>query len=201
LKKVISTALSLVIADQILKFWIKTNMFLGQEFKIFDWFIIHFTENNGMAFGLEFGGDTGKIILSLFRIVVVLWGIYYVNELSKRALPNGVLVSLGLVIGGAIGNIIDGIFYGVLFNDSYNQIAEFLPATGGYESLLKGRVVDMFYFPLINTHLPDWLPVFANKHFIFFRPVFNLADAGISVGMILLILFYRKHFRKINVCK
>tara|TARA_B100001057_G_scaffold215641_1_gene215877 strand:- start:1324 stop:1911 length:588 start_codon:yes stop_codon:yes gene_type:complete len=195
LKKVISTALSLVIADQILKFWIKTNMFLGQEFKIFDWFIIHFTENNGMAFGLEFGGDTGKIILSLFRIVVVLWGIYYVNELSKRALPNGVLVSLGLVIGGAIGNIIDGVFYGVLFNDSYNQIAEFLPATGGYESLLKGRVVDMFYFPLINTHLPDWLPVFANKHFIFFRPVFNLADAGISVGMILLILFYRKHFR------
>ena len=195
MKKVISTALSLVIADQILKFWIKTNMFLGQEFKIFDWFIIHFTENNGMAFGLEFGGDTGKIMLSLFRIVVVLWGIYYVNELSKRALPNGVLVSLGLVIGGAIGNIIDGVFYGVLFNDSYNQIAEFLPATGGYESLLKGRVVDMFYFPLINTHLPDWLPVFANKHFIFFRPVFNLADAGISVGMILLILFYRKHFR------
>tara|TARA_Y100000589_G_scaffold109927_1_gene104463 strand:- start:152 stop:739 length:588 start_codon:yes stop_codon:yes gene_type:complete len=195
LKKVISTALSLVIADQILKFWIKTNMFLGQEFKIFDWFIIHFTENNGMAFGLEFGGDTGKIILSLFRIVVVLWGIYYVNELTKRALPNGVLVSLGLVIGGAIGNIIDGVFYGVLFNDSYNQIAEFLPATGGYESLLKGRVVDMFYFPLINTHLPDWFPFFANKHFIFFRPVFNLADAGISVGMILLILFYRKHFR------
>ena len=195
MKKVISTALSLVIADQILKFWIKTNMFLGQEFKIFDWFIIHFTENNGMAFGLEFGGDTGKIILSLFRIVVVLWGIYYVNELSKRALPNGVLVSLGLVIGGAIGNIIDGVFYGVLFNDSYNQIADFLPVTGGYESLLKGRVVDMFYFPLINTHLPDWLPVFANKHFIFFRPVFNLADAGISVGMILLILFYRKHFR------
>ena len=195
MKKVISTALSLVIADQILKFWIKTNMFLGQEFKIFDWFIIHFTENNGMAFGLEFGGDTGKIILSLFRIVVVLWGIYYVNELSKRALPNGVLVSLGLVIGGAIGNIIDGVFYGVLFNDSYNQIAEFLPGTGGYESLLKGRVVDMFYFPLINTHLPDWFPFFANKHFIFFRPVFNLADAGISVGMILLILFYRKHFR------
>ena len=195
MKKVISTALSLVIADQILKFWIKTNMFLGQEFKIFDWFIIHFTENNGMAFGLEFGGDTGKIILSLFRIVVVMWGIYYVNELSKRALPNGVLVSLGLVIGGAIGNIIDGVFYGVLFNDSYNQIAEFLPATGGYESLLKGRVVDMFYFPLINTHLPDWFPFFANKHFIFFRPVFNLADAGISVGMILLILFYRKHFR------
>ena len=170
-------------------------MFLGQEFKIFDWFIIHFTENNGMAFGLEFGGDTGKILLSLFRIVVVIFGIYYVNQLTKNKLPNGALTSLGLVIGGAIGNIIDGVFYGVIFNDSYNQIAEFLPSNGGYSSLLKGKVVDMFYFPLINTHLPEWLPLFANKHFIFFRPVFNLADAGISVGMILLIVFYRKHFR------
>ena len=170
-------------------------MFLGQDFKIFDWFIIHFTENNGMAFGLEFGGDTGKILLSLFRIVVVIWGIYYVNQLTKNKLPNGALTSLGLVIGGAIGNIIDGVFYGVFFNDSYNQIAEFLPSSGGYSSLLKGKVVDMFYFPLINTHLPEWLPLFANKHFIFFRPVFNLADAGISVGMILLIVFYRKHFR------
>ena len=108
-------------------------MFLGQEFKIFDWFIIHFTENNGMAFGLEFGGDTGKILLSLFRIVVVIWGIYYVNQLTKNKLPNGALTSLGLVIGGAIGNIIDGVFYGVFFNDSYNQIAEFLPSTEGIQ--------------------------------------------------------------------
>ena len=97
-------------------------MFLGQEFRIFDWFIIHFTENNGMAFGLEFGGDTGKVLLSLFRIAVVIWGIYYVNELTKKSLPNGVLVSLGLVIGGAIGNIIDGVFYGVFFNDSLSLI-------------------------------------------------------------------------------
>tara|TARA_Y100000746_G_C15450885_1_gene427082 strand:- start:707 stop:1294 length:588 start_codon:yes stop_codon:yes gene_type:complete len=195
LRKVLFTTLALVLADQILKFWIKTNMFLGQEFKIFDWFIIHFTENNGMAFGLEFGGETGKVLLSIFRVIVVVWGVYYVNELTKKSLPNGVLISLGLVIGGAIGNIIDGVFYGVFFNDSYNKIAEFLPSSGGYEGLLKGKVVDMFYFPLINTHLPDWLPFFANKHFVFFRPVFNLADAGISVGMILLILFYRKHFR------
>ena len=195
MKKVISTALALVFFDQILKFWIKTNMFLGQEFKIFDWFVIHFTENNGMAFGLEFGGDTGKILLSLFRIIVVIWGVYYVNGLTKKALPGGVLVSLGLVIGGAVGNIIDGVFYGVFFSDSYSKIAEFLPSSGGYGSFLKGKVVDMFYFPLINTHLPEWLPFFSNKHFIFFRPVFNLADAGISVGMILLILFYRKYFR------
>jgi len=195
LKKVLTTALLLLVVDQLLKFWIKTNMFLGQEFKIFDWFIIHFTENNGMAFGLEFGGDTGKIILSLFRIIVIVWGFSYITTLTKSKLPNGLLIALGLVFGGAIGNIIDGVFYGVLFNDSYNQIAEFLPAVGGYSTFLMGKVVDMFYFPIINTHFPDWLPFFGGEHFIFFRPVFNIADAGISVGMFMLILFYRKHFR------
>ena len=195
MKKVLTTALLLLVVDQLLKFWIKTNMFLGQEFKIFDWFIIHFTENNGMAFGLEFGGDTGKIILSLFRIIVIVWGGSYITTLTKSKLPNGLLIALGLVFGGAIGNIIDGVFYGVLFNDSYNQIAEFLPAVGGYSTFLMGKVVDMFYFPIINTHFPDWLPFFGGEHFIFFRPVFNIADAGISVGMFMLILFYRKHFR------
>jgi signal peptidase II len=195
LKKVLTTALLLLVLDQLLKFWIKTNMFLGQEFRIFDWFIIHFTENNGMAFGLEFGGDTGKIILSVFRIIVIAWGFTYINTLTKTSLPNGLLVALGLVFGGAIGNIIDGVFYGVLFNDSYNQIAEFLPAAGGYSTFLMGKVVDMFYFPLINTHFPNWIPFFGGEHFIFFRPVFNIADAGISVGMFVLILFYRKYFR------
>lgn len=195
MKKVLTTALLLLVLDQLLKFWIKTNMFLGQEFRIFDWFIIHFTENNGMAFGLEFGGDTGKIILSVFRIIVIVWGFTYINTLTKTSLPNGLLVALGLVFGGAIGNIVDGVFYGVLFNDSYNQIAEFLPAVGGYSTFLMGKVVDMFYFPLINTHLPGWMPFFGGEHFIFFRPVFNIADAGISVGMFVLILFYRKHFR------
>ena len=195
MKKVLTTALLLLVLDQLLKFWIKTNMFLGQEFRIFDWFIIHFTENNGMAFGLEFGGDTGKIILSVFRIIVIAWGFTYINTLTKTSLPNGLLVALGLVFGGAIGNVIDGVFYGVLFNDSYNQIAEFLPAFGGYSTFLMGKVVDMFYFPLINTHFPSWMPFFGGEHFIFFRPVFNIADAGISVGMFVLILFYRKHFR------
>ena len=195
MKKVLTTALLLLVLDQLLKFWIKTNMFLGQEFRIFDWFIIHFTENNGMAFGLEFGGDTGKIILSVFRIIVIAWGFTYINTLTKTSLPNGLLVALGLVFGGAIGNIIDGVFYGVLFNDSYNQIAEFLPAVGGYSTFLMGKVVDMFYFPLINNHFPNWIPFFGGEHFIFFRPVFNIADAGISVGMFVLILFYRKHFR------
>ena len=168
---------------------------LGQEKLIFDWFIIHFTENNGMAFGMEFGGDIGKTLLTIFRIVVVIVGIYYVKSIVKPTFPNGPLIALGLIIGGAIGNIIDSTFYGLIFNESYNTIASFLPEAGGYESILHGKVVDMFYFPLINSHFPDWFPFWAGEHFIFFRPVFNIADAGISVGIFMILLFYRKQFR------
>ena len=150
-------------------------MKLGDEFKIFDWFYISFVENNGMAFGWEFPG--GKVLLSIFRVIVVIWGIYYVNELTKKNMPNGVLISLGLVIGGAIGNIIDGVFYGVFFNDSYNKIAEFLPSSGGYEGFLKGRVVDMFHFPIYEFKgVPDWLSLLDindDGKFLFFSPVFN----------------------------
>ncbi len=169
-------------------------MVLGQEFQVFNWFIIHFTENNGMAFGMEFGGSTGKILLTIFRIVVVVLGIYYIRRLVRPCFPSGALIAVGLIIGGAIGNIIDSFFYGVFFDDSYNNIASFLPESGGYAPLLQGKVVDMFYFPIINTHLPDWLPVFSGEHFVFFRPVFNIADAGISVGIFLILLFYRKEF-------
>ena len=169
-------------------------MVLGQEYQIFDWFIIHFTENNGMAFGIEFGGYTGKKLLTIFRIIVVFFGIKYVMDLEKNKLPGGSLIALGLIIGGAIGNIIDSSFYGLLFNESYNNIASFLPESGGYAELLHGKVVDMFYFPLINTHFPNWLPIWGGDHFIFFRPVFNIADAGISVGIFIIILFYRKDF-------
>ena len=169
-------------------------MVLGQEFQIFDWFIIHFTENNGMAFGIEFGGLTGKKLLTIFRITVVSLGIYYVRSIVRPHFPNGALIALGLIIGGAIGNIIDSSFYGLIFNDSYNNVASLFPESGGYAPLLHGKVVDMFYFPLVNSHLPDWLPIFRGKHFIFFRPVFNIADAGISVGILLILLFYRKEF-------
>ena len=121
-----------------------------------------------------------------------------ISYLKKIITPNfrsGTLIAIGLIIGGAIGNIIDSSFYGVIFNESYNNVASFLPESGGYAPFLQGKVVDMFYFPIINSHFPNWLPIFGGEHFIFFRPVFNLADAGISVGMILLIVFYRKHFR------
>ena len=147
-----------------------------------------------MAFGIEFGGYTGKTLLTLFRIIVVGLGIKYVIDIAKTKLPNGALISLGLIIGGAIGNIIDSSFYGIIFNDSYNDVAKLFPETGGYSSLLHGKVVDMFYFPLINSHYPAWLPFWGGDHFIFFRPVFNLADSGISIGIFMLLLFYRKEF-------
>jgi len=194
LKKIFLITFLLLLVDQIVKVWVKTNMFLGQEFHIFDWFIIHFTENNGMAFGMEFGGFIGKTLLTLFRISVVTLGIFYIKSIVKFSTPKGALIALGLIFGGAIGNIIDSSFYGLIFNESYNSVATFLPDSGGYAPLLHGKVVDMLYFPLINSHFPDWFPFWGGEHFIFFRPVFNLADAGISVGIFMILFFYRKEF-------
>lgn len=194
MKKIFITAFFLILIDQIIKVWVKTNMFLGQEYVLFNWFIIHFTENNGMAFGLEFGGHLGKKLLTIFRIIIVALGLKYIISLNKENFTNGALIALGLVIGGAIGNIIDSSFYGLIFNDSYNNIASFFPESGGYSSFLHGKVVDMLYFPLINTHFPDWLPFWGGKHFIFFRPVFNIADTGISVGISMILLFYKNNF-------
>ena len=147
-----------------------------------------------MAFGIEFGGYTGKKILTLFRIIVVGVGIMYIFNLTKKRISDGALIALGLIIGGAIGNIIDSSFYGIIFNESYNNVASFMPSGGGYSSFLHGKVVDMFYFPLMNSHFPSWLPIWGGEHFIFFRPVFNIADAGISVGIFMIFLFYRKEF-------
>ena len=194
MRKIFLTAFILILIDQIVKIWIKTNFILGEEIKVFDWFILHFTENNGMAFGMEFGGYTGKTLLTLFRIIVVGIGIKYVIDIAKTKLPDGVLISLGLIIGGALGNIIDSSFYGIIFNASYNNVAQVFPELGGYSSLLHGKVVDMLYFPLLNSHYPEWLPIWGGDHFIFFRPVFNIADAGISVGIFMILLFYRKVF-------
>ena len=194
MKKIFLTSIILILLDQILKIWIKTSMFLGQEHEILDWFIIHFTENNGMAFGIEFGGFIGKLILTLFRIIVVIFGIFYIKSVIKPELPNGFLIAIGLIIGGALGNIIDSVFYGVIFNDSYNSVASLFPESGGYAPLLHGKVVDMFYFPLINSHFPNWIPFIGGDHFIFFRPVFNIADAGISIGIFIILIFYRKLF-------
>lgn len=197
LKKALLIVLVVLIADQLLKIWIKTNMVLGEDIVITDWFIIHFTENPGMAFGFEFGGDWGKLILSLFRIVTVGFIFYWLNQLTKKEdVKAGGIVAVALILAGALGNIIDSAFYGLLFSDSYHQVATFMPDNGGYAPFLYGKVVDMFYFPLFKGYLPDWLPFWGGDYFVFFRPVFNLADTAISVGVGLLIIFQKSVFKE-----
>ncbi len=186
----------ILIIDQFLKFWIKTNMMLGEEYKIFgNWFIIHFVENNGMAFGMEFGGEFGKLFLSIFRIVAVIGIAVYLYKLTKKDIPFGLVISVSMVFAGALGNIIDSAFYGVIFNESYLQVASFLPPEGGYSSFLHGKVVDMFYFPIIEGNYPTWFPFVGGNSFIFFRPVFNIADSSITLGIISILIF-QKHFFK-----
>ena len=170
-------------------------MMLGDEIVIAkNWFIIHFVENNGMAFGLEFGNHIGKYFLSIFRIVAVGAIGWYITRLWKRDVPFGIVACFSLIMAGAIGNILDSAFYGLIFNESYGQIATLLPAGGGYASFLQGRVVDMFYFPLISGNYPSWFPFVGGEDFIFFRPVFNMADSSITVGIISILIFYRRFF-------
>ncbi|MRX47872.1 lipoprotein signal peptidase [Pedobacter puniceum] len=171
-----------LLADQILKTWIKTNMYIGQEFQIIqDFFIIHFTENNGMAFGMEFGGELGKLALSLFRIIAVIGIGYGLHHLIKHKYHRGLILNVSLIFAGALGNIIDSVFYGVIY---------------GYEKLFHGRVVDMFYFPIFTGVFPEWLPVWGGEDFIFFRPVFNIADAAISIGVILILIYQKVYFKE-----
>lgn len=171
-----------LLADQVLKTWIKTNMYMGQEFKILgDWFIIHFTENNGMAFGLEFGGEFGKLALSLFRIVAVAGIGYGLHYLIQRKYHRGLILNVALIFSGALGNIIDSVFYGKIYD---------------YAGWFHGRVVDMFYFPILQGHFPTWLPIWGGEDFIFFRPVFNIADAAISVGVVIILIFQKTYFKE-----
>ncbi|MDB2415574.1 lipoprotein signal peptidase [bacterium] len=194
LKKPILLIVCVLILDQILKVWIKTNLMIGQEIHFFDWFIIHFTENKGMAFGMEFGGSFGKYLLSIFRLVAIVAIAIYLKKIAlTTGVKKGIIFSISLVLAGAIGNMIDSAFYGMIFSESYGQLATAFQ--GGYAGFLQGKVVDMFYFPLINGHFPDWLPLIGGNHFIFFRPVFNIADASISVGVINMLIFHRSFFK------
>ena len=182
--------LLIILADQIIKVAVKTHMYLHQSIHITDWFQILFTENNGMAFGAEF---LNKYFLTSFRIVAVSVLIYIIIRNIRRGVSWGLLLCLVLITAGAAANIIHCLLYGLIFNNPPAPIvAEFVPWGTGYESLMMGRVVDMFYFPLVEFDWPSWIPMIGDKHFIFFSPIFNLADACISCGIIALLLFYRK---------
>ena len=182
-----------ILLDQFTKIWGKTHFFYGEEYVITDWFRLYFIENNGMAFGMEFGS---KMLLTWFRIIAVILFIYYLYKIrNSKLLQKGYVVCVSLITAGALGNVLDCIFYGVIFDNPMPPFtATLFPEGGGYGTLFLGRVVDMLYFPLVEWNWPDWLPWIGGDHFIFFQPIFNVADAALSVGVILLILFYSKNF-------
>ncbi|MFY9116752.1 MAG: lipoprotein signal peptidase [Bacteroidales bacterium] len=190
---------SILVLDQVSKIWIKTHFTLGQSLNVLgSWFQLCFVENEGMAFGMAFGGNGGKLILSLFRIALSIFIIIYIRRLLKKPeTPMGILVGLSLVLVGAVGNIIDSAFYGLIFSSSgLTQVATLFPADGGYAPFLQGKVVDMLYFPLIDTVLPEGFPVFGGRHFVFFRFIFNVADSAITCGALYLLFFHYKFFAK-----
>ena len=191
----------ILLVDQILKFYIKLNLTLGEEIKIIGrWALIHFTENNGMAFGMEFGGEAGKLALTLFRIAAVSMIGYGVLYLIKNKYHRGLIFNVALIFAGALGNIIDSTFYGLIFSESdFFEAARLFPREGGYAGLFHGKVVDMFYFPIIQTIIPTWFPIWGGEEFIFFRPVFNVADAAISIGVISILVFQKRYFKEERV--
>ncbi len=188
-KKSILFILLILIVDQISKIWIKTNFVLGEEIYVAGWFRILFIENNGMAFGMEL---FSKVFLTLFRIVAVVGIGYFIHYSLKKKYPFGFIACMSLIFAGALGNIIDCTFYGIIFNDSHGQVAALFPEGGGYAPLFQGKVVDMLYFPIIETTLPGWLPFWGGQDFVFFSPVFNLADSAITIGVACLLIFYSK---------
>jgi len=200
-RKIVFLILLIIFADQALKFYIKLNFYAGEEHKIIgNWFRLHFVENEGMAWGWKFGGGFGKIVLTLFRLVAVIWGSFLLRDFIRKQYHNGFIICAALIYAGALGNLIDSLFYGLLFDQSnlYAQnLAHLFPKDGGYAGFLHGKVVDMLYFPLItNTHYPSWIPFVGGDDFEFFRPVFNIADASISTGVIAILIFQNRFFKK-----
>ena len=191
--------LAILLIDQAIKIWVKTSMTLHENIHVTDWFYIAFIENNGMAFGMQLGS---KILLSLFRIVAISLLGYYICQLVRRGAKTGYIILLSMVLAGAAGNLIDCMFYGLVFNaSSPYYVSYFVPFGTGYAPFLMGKVVDMFYFPLIESDWPQWMPFVGGDHFVFFSPVFTFADASISVSVVWLLLFYRKEISSISLSK
>ena len=200
------TIFSVLFIDQFIKIFIKVNYPLGEVGKLGNWCIIHFTENPGMAFGFEFGGDFGKLALSIFRILACVAGVFYIRHITKSKEHWGFILSVSLILAGAMGNILDSAFYGLIFDKGtmFNpEFNEYIPYDGvanfsshGYAPTMYGCVVDMFYFPIINGRFPEWMPIWGGEDFQFFRPIFNFADAAISGGVIIIILFQKKFSKK-----
>lgn len=184
----------IILVDQILKFWIKLNFVYGDGFDLFGlpWAKIQFVENEGMAFGWLVGGKMGKLLLTSFRMIAVPIGFYYIYYLIKNKYHPGLVFAVGLIVSGALGNLIDSIFYGVIFSHSFGQLATLFPPEGGYGELMHGRVVDMFYFPLVQTTWPRWIPIVGGSELSFFQYIFNVADSAISIGVMCILIFNKK---------
>jgi signal peptidase II len=188
----------IVIADQILKIYVKTHYHAGESHQVLgNWFQLYFIENEGMAYGWKFGGEFGKMALTLFRLVAVIYGVFYIKKIVEKKYSKGFIICVALIFAGALGNLIDSMFYGLIFEssslDTYN-IAKIFPAHG-YAGFLHGNVVDMLYFPIIHAKLPSWIPVWGGTYFDFFSPIFNLADASISTGIISILVFQKRFFK------